>query len=455
MTTTLTGFTNNRFDSPQMSCNKITINNAPTSPKDGANKAYVDLTSGGFNFKNTCLVSTTANLTAVYANGAAGVGATLTNSGTQAAFSTDGVSPSINSRVLVQFQTTQSRNGIYTLTTVGTGATNWVLTRATDYDTAAEIQPGDIVPVSSGTLYDDTLWLQTEVVTTVGTDPINFNEFSGGITVDQYEVLVGGPANTVTSLGDTGTASQVLTSQGAGTNPIWMDNASGTLSLNIQPFSGDATYTPSANMVYVQIEVVGGGGGGGGANSQGSASAANVGGGGGGGGYCKGTYSAAQIGVSQSVTIGGGGSGGSPGNSGNSGGTTSVGGLISASGGSGGNSGGFSGSGGTSAASGGNGGGGAGGQANCSGSQGGFGICFSASGGPSAVSLGGYGGSSSGIGGGGVQGSTNWNGGSSGGQSGQYYGGGGSGASVAGAASGQNGGNGYGGYCVITEYIFT
>lgn len=49
-----------------------------------------------------CLVATTANLTATYTNGTSGVGATLTNSGTQAALVIDGVTLAVGNRVLVK-----------------------------------------------------------------------------------------------------------------------------------------------------------------------------------------------------------------------------------------------------------------------------------------------------------------------------------------------------------------
>ena len=64
-------------------------------------------------YVNPCLVATTANLTATYSNGTAGVGATLTNSGTQAALSIDGVTLAVGNRVLVKDQTASLQNGIY------------------------------------------------------------------------------------------------------------------------------------------------------------------------------------------------------------------------------------------------------------------------------------------------------------------------------------------------------
>jgi hypothetical protein len=156
----------------------LQLSGDPVGPLDAVTKEYADTISAGLTVKPAVVATSTANLTAAYANGAGGVGATLTNTGAMAAFSTDGVSPALNDRVLVAFQTAQEENGIYTLTTVGSGAVNWVLTRATDYDTNVEIQPGNLVPVTQGTLYAQTSWLQSATVTVVGTDPILFSQFT-------------------------------------------------------------------------------------------------------------------------------------------------------------------------------------------------------------------------------------------------------------------------------------
>lgn len=177
----------------------ITISNVPVNPTDGTNKAYVDSIAAGLLVKQSAYAGTTANLSATYANGAAGVGATLTNNSTQAAFSVDGVSPPINSRILVKDQTTTFQNGIYTLTTVGTGASNWVLTRSTDYDQPSEINQGDFILIDNGTVNAHTAWVETATVTTIGTDPILFSKFQNVV----FPITIAEGGSNATSMANT------------------------------------------------------------------------------------------------------------------------------------------------------------------------------------------------------------------------------------------------------------
>jgi len=113
----------------------------------------------------------------------------------------------------------------------------------------------------------------------------------------------------------TGAYGQVLTSGGPGVNPTWLpvSGGSGFSSINVQVFdtAGTYTYTPSANMQYCIVELLGAGGGGGVFPSDGNVRSDDVVmvGGGGSGAYCKSLYDAATIGTSQSIIIGAGGSG--------------------------------------------------------------------------------------------------------------------------------------------------
>jgi len=200
--------------------NKITNLAAPTNAGDAANKAYVDGVAECLHIHAASYAATTANLNATYSNGTSGVGATLTNAGTQAAFTTDGVSPAINARILVKSQTNTFENGIYTLTTVGTVSTNWVLTRATDFDTALEMAGGDFTFVDAGTTLANTGWVMVDEVTTVGTDPVVFQQFSGA------GVFLAGDGLTLTG---------------------------STFSVDVTPTSGNASLTNTGGAVEVKV----------------------------------------------------------------------------------------------------------------------------------------------------------------------------------------------------------
>lgn len=168
----------------------VTLAADPSSALQAATKQYVDNAAAGLNAHSAVVASTTANLTATYSNGTSGVGATLTNSGTLAAFTIDGQTPVLNDRVLVKNQTTTLQNGIYTVTTLGTGAVAWVLTRAEDQNTTPEMGSGDLVYVAAGTVNGTTLWVQTAKVTTIGTDAVTWTQFSGASTATAGAGLV-------------------------------------------------------------------------------------------------------------------------------------------------------------------------------------------------------------------------------------------------------------------------
>jgi len=153
----------------------------PTAATDAATKQYVDDVAQGLAVHAPCDVGTTGTLTSItggtitYDNGTAGVGATLTTSSGN--FDTiDGESFGTGERILVKDEATQANNGIY----VKTSST--VLTRADDFDTPTEIAGGDFTFISTGTTLNDSGFVNTDPVSTVGTDPVNFVQFSGAGT---------------------------------------------------------------------------------------------------------------------------------------------------------------------------------------------------------------------------------------------------------------------------------
>lgn len=109
--------------------------------------------------------------------------------------------------------------------------------------------------------------------------------------------------------------------------------------INIVTITTSQVYNRPANLLFAIVELVAGGAGGGGTYSS-AATVSTAGGGGGSGGYSRRKLTAAQIGASQTITIGAFGVGGAAGdNPGANGGDTSFGSLVIAKGGLGGGAG--------------------------------------------------------------------------------------------------------------------
>jgi hypothetical protein len=165
----------------------LTLSGAPTSDLHAATKLYVDNVTAGLNFHEAVHAASVNNLAVIYNNGTSGVGATLT-ADTNRAFSTlDGESVAVGQRVLIKNQTDAKQNGIYTLTTNGSGSVPWVLTRATDADNNpnGEMKNGDFTFVQAGTVNASVGFINNSATNpiVIGTDNITYTEFNAGKTV--------------------------------------------------------------------------------------------------------------------------------------------------------------------------------------------------------------------------------------------------------------------------------
>jgi len=164
--------------------NKILNVGTPVASTDAANKGYVDAVKQALDIKDSVRVATTANIASTYNNGTSGVGATIT-ADANGAISIDDVSPTTNDRVLVKNQTDTTENGIYKVTTVGDGSNPFVLTRATDNDSSADMTGGVFCFVEEGTVSADAGFVLSNVTgsATLGTTGLGFTQFSGAGSV--------------------------------------------------------------------------------------------------------------------------------------------------------------------------------------------------------------------------------------------------------------------------------
>jgi hypothetical protein len=168
----------------------LTLSGAPTIDLHAATKAYVDSVAEGLHIHPSVAAATTANIT---------LATDVENGDTL-----DGVTLATGNRILVKNQTTQSENGIYIVAASGAP------TRATDFDSPSEIDGGDFIFVTGGTVNDNSGWVQVNTVGTIGTDPIEFTQFSGAGT---YLAGTGLTLTGNTFSIDTGTTVDISTAQ--------------------------------------------------------------------------------------------------------------------------------------------------------------------------------------------------------------------------------------------------
>lgn len=139
----------------------------PGNNQAAASKSYVDAFATGLTVQEAVLAATTANLS----NFSAGQFTLQSNV-------LDGVTLSNNNIVLVKDQTTPAENGVYTVTTAGSGA-DGVWDRNTGFNTATEID-GSFFFVEDGTANAASGWVLNVVKAgfTINTTAITIVQFS-------------------------------------------------------------------------------------------------------------------------------------------------------------------------------------------------------------------------------------------------------------------------------------
>jgi hypothetical protein len=167
---------------------------------DEGSSSYVQLSSppvnpdtipdeGDLLFANIATVTSLKSCT--YNNGDAGVGATLTGvangqlAESNATNSIDGVTTEVNQVVLVKNQSDAKQNGIYLVTTLGNGSTQFVLTRIEEADSSTGLYPLQ-VNVNSGVTNGQKYFIQTTKNPVIGTSSISFNSWLS--TTKQTEI---------------------------------------------------------------------------------------------------------------------------------------------------------------------------------------------------------------------------------------------------------------------------
>jgi hypothetical protein len=228
----------------------VTVTQDPVSNFQLATKQYVDtIAVNSIHYHSPVYLespNTTGNLNATYnqPGGAGdGVGATLTNAGTQVALTIDGVLTTVGMRVLIYNQTNGFENGVYTVTVVGDGSTNWVLTRATDADTYDPISPtglggGDAFFVQAGaTGAGETYVCSNQGAIVFGTTAITFVQISttqvysagAGLTLTGTTFSITAPVTV--PLGGTGVTTLTGLAYGNGTSAFTAATAAEVVSV--------------------------------------------------------------------------------------------------------------------------------------------------------------------------------------------------------------------------------
>jgi hypothetical protein len=212
----------------------------PSDTQDAVNLGYMTAAIAGATDPKAAVLYTTAAALASYTY-LSNVLTAVANG----ALSVDGQTPAVNDRIGVVYETGayQQYNGIYVVTVVGDGATQWVMTRSSDADQDSEVTNGLQFWCTAGDTNNGSGWLLTTPDTIIlNTTPLTFiqnngtaqitagngidktgNELcvlvSGSCTYTPYGVLYHGSSSTLSATA-AGTSNTVLHGNTGGA-PTW------------------------------------------------------------------------------------------------------------------------------------------------------------------------------------------------------------------------------------------
>jgi hypothetical protein len=144
-------------------------------------------------------------------------GGVLTEVGT-GALTVDGTAAAVGNRILVKNEVAQTNNGIYSVTAAGSGIAAYVLTRVSDYNSSANVYPGEATYVVGGSTLADDWWALTTVA------PITVGGGGSGSNLTYVETNAAGSG--VTSVGLSSPGSTIT----VGSTPV---TSSGTITADL------------------------------------------------------------------------------------------------------------------------------------------------------------------------------------------------------------------------------
>lgn len=211
--------------------NKLTNLANGTASTDAVTKGQLDsaitASAAGLAVKEPVRAASTANVTGTYA---ATGGSSARGQFTAMPNAIDGISLAAGNRVLLKNQTVPAQNGIWVITTLGSGS-NGVWDRATDADGDAEVTDGTAVMVGEGTQATTQWVLTTSAPITVGGASgtgLVFSQFGGGATysADEVTLTVGSNEFSVKTggVGTTQLAADAVTNAKLADNAVQTEN---------------------------------------------------------------------------------------------------------------------------------------------------------------------------------------------------------------------------------------